>query len=103
MDQAARDAKVIQTKSLKISTYCVPTLYRWMKLRGISIASERKMSNEAKELVADNILCAEMVPFSFSHKDGGEEIKPAAMAYIPDLWDKITDMLERNNDDKKKY
>ena len=31
------------------------------------------------------------------------EIKPAAMAYIPNLWEKITDILERNNDNSNKY
>ena len=69
---------------------------------GISIAPEGKMRSEANELVGDNI-CAEMVPFSFSHKDGGEEIKPAAMAYIPNLWERIKDLLEQNNDNSKKY
>ena len=72
-----------------------------MKLWGVSIAPEGKMRNEAKELIDDDI-CSEMVPFSFSHKDGGEEIKPAAMAYIPNLWKKIEDVLERNNDDHRK-
>ena len=36
-----------------------------------------------KQLVGDDIMCAEMVPFSFSHKDGGE-IKPAAMPKLVD-------------------
>ena len=60
------------------------------------------MRSEAKELIGDNI-CAEMVPFSFNHKDGGEEIRPAPMAYIPNLWEKIEDLLEQNNDNNKKY
>lgn len=56
------------------------------------------------ELVGDNI-CAEIVPFSFIHKDGGEEIKPAAIAYmhILSLWERIKDLLEQNSDDNKKY
>ena len=69
---------------------------------GISIAAEGKMRQEARELVGDDV-CAERVPFSFSHKDGGEIIKPAAMAYIPDLWAKIQDLLENNDDDVKGY
>ena len=55
---------------------------------GISIAAEGKMRKEAKEIVGDDV-CSESVPFSFSHKDGGE-IKPAAMAHISDLWKKDT-------------
>ena len=43
------------------------------------------MRQEAKEIVGDDI-CSESVSFSFSHKDGGEIIKPAAMAYISNLW-----------------
>ena len=73
-----------------------------MSMWGISIAPEGKMRSEAKELVGDNIR-AEMVPFSFTHKDGGEEIESAAMAYIPNLWEKIKDLLEQNNDNCKKY
>ena len=77
-------------------------MYRWMKMWGISIAPEGRMRKEAEDLIGDDV-CAEKVPFSFSHKDGGEEIKPAAMAYIPNLWEKIQQMLERNDDDDKKY
>ena len=56
------------------------------------------------ELVGDNI-CAQIVPFSFSHKDGGEEIKPAVIAYmhILSLWERIKDLLEQNNDNNKRY
>lgn len=68
---------------------------------GISIASEGRMRKEADDLIGDDV-CAEAVPFSFSHKDGREEIKPAAMANIPNLWETIERMLERNNDDDKK-
>ena len=53
----------------------------------------------AKELIGDDIL-AEMVPFSFGHKDKGEEIKTA---YIPNLWEKIEDPPEWKNDNHKKY
>ena len=60
------------------------------------------MRREARELVGDEV-CAELVPFSFSHKDGGEVIKPAAMAYIPDVWAKIQDLLENNDDNHKGY
>ena len=60
------------------------------------------MRNEAKELIGDNIN-AELVPFSFTHKDGGEEIKPSPMAYVPNLWEKIQCLLEQNQDDHKGY
>ena len=55
------------------------------------------MRQEAARLVGDDVM-AELVPFSFSHKDGGEVIKPAAMAYVEDLWAKIQDLLEANDD-----
>lgn len=69
---------------------------------GVSIAAEGKMRTEATELVGDDVH-AEMVPFSFKHKDGGEEIKPAAMACLPNLWEKIQDLLDSNSDDNKGY
>ena len=51
----------------------------------------------ASELVGDN-LEAELAPMSFSHKDGGEVIKEAPIAYIPRLWE-IKDLLDQNSDD----
>lgn len=69
---------------------------------GIGIASEKKMRVEAAELVGDN-LCAELAPFSFPHQDGGEVIRSAPCAYIPDLWRKIKDMLDQNSDDQRGY
>ena len=67
---------------------------------GISIAAEGKMRQEAKEIVGDDVH-SESVPFSFTHKDGGEIIKPAAMAYISNLWQKIQGLLESNDDNNK--
>ena len=43
------------------------------------------MRKEARELKGDT-LKAELAPFSFKHKDGGEVVKEAAIAYIPNLW-----------------
>ena len=36
---------------------------------------------------------------SFSHKDGGEVIKDAPIAYVPSLWEKVEGLLEQNSDD----
>jgi hypothetical protein len=71
-----------------------------MKMWGIAIAAEGKMRQEAKEIFGDDV-CCESVPFSYSHKDGGEIIKPAAMAYISNLWQKIQGLLESNDDSDK--
>lgn len=75
-------------------------LTRRMAMWGIGVASEKDMRVEARELVGDNI-GAEMVPFSFAHQDGGEVIKEAPCAYIPQLWKKIEDMLDQNCDDQR--
>ena len=69
---------------------------------GVSIASEKNMKKEGRELIGDN-LKAELAPFSFKHKDGGETIKKAAIAYIPNLWAKISDLLDQNCDENKRY
>lgn len=71
-------------------------MYRWFKTWGVSIASERMMRIEAKELVGDGF-DAENVPFSFSLKDGGEEMRLAPYAYVTSLWDKIEAMLDQND------
>lgn len=69
---------------------------------GVGIASEKKMRHEAAEIVGTN-LEAELVPLSFAHKDGGEVIKEAPIAYIPHLWEKVKDLLDQNSDDSKGY
>ena len=63
----------------------------------MSIASERKLRKRSKEVVTDN-LKAEGVPFTFSLKSGGEEIRAAPLAYIPDLKEKIFQMLDKNKE-----
>ena len=75
---------------------------RWLDLWGVGIASEKEMRKEARELTGDN-LKAELAPFSFKHKDGGEVVKEAAIAYIPNLWMKISDLLDQNCDENKRY
>ena len=75
---------------------------RWLSMWGVGMATEKKMRVEASELVGDN-LSAELTPFSFNHKDGGEIIKNASFAYVPNLWEKVKDMLDRNSDDHRGY
>ena len=50
----------------------------------MNIASERRLRKRSKEVVTDN-LQAEGVPFRFSLKSGGEEIRGTPLAFIPDL------------------
>ena len=56
------------------------------------------MRIEAEELVGDNV-GAELTPFSFPHKDGGETIQNVPYAYVPHLRDKIRDPLDQNCDE----
>ena len=60
----------------------------------MNIASERRLRKRSKEVVTDN-LQAEGVPFTFSLKSGGEEIRAAPLAFIPDLKAKIFQMLDK--------
>ena len=56
-----------------------------MKTWGIQIASERRMRLVATELSIDNNVVAENALFSFPLKSGGEELRPAPIAYLPHL------------------
>lgn len=53
------------------------------------------MRGRAKELVGDHIV-AESAPFSFSLKEGGEEIRTAPFVYVASLWVKVLSMLDQN-------
>ena len=61
----------------------------------MSIASERQMRVRAKELVGDHLV-AERALFSFTLKEGGEEIRSSPYVYVSNLWDKLRSMLDQN-------
>lgn len=62
----------------------------------ISLSSESKVRALARDLVGPN-LASELVPFTFSLDGGGEEIRKAPMAYIPDLQAKVKQLLDQND------
>ena len=68
---------------------------RWLKSSGVSLSSERKQRIIAKEQIRDN-LETENAPFSFNLTGGGEEIRAAAHAFIPNLVNKVIQLLEQN-------
>ena len=61
----------------------------------MNTASERMLRKCSKEVITDN-LQAEGVPFTFSLKPGGEEIRAAPLVFIPDLKAKIFQLLDKN-------
>ena len=68
---------------------------RWLKSSGVSLSSKRKQRIIAKEQIGDN-LETESAPFSFNLTGGGKEIRAAAHAFIPNLVDKVIQLLEQN-------
>lgn len=60
--------------------------------------SEAKERSLRKELVGPNIE-SELVPFTFSIDGGkgGEEVRQAPMAYVPDLVAKVVQLLDQND------
>lgn len=69
----------------------------------MEIASEQKMRNEAKVYTCQDNLKAEYMPFTFLIKDKHHsvELRNVPMAYLVDLWAKITDMLKWSDDHTK--
>ena len=74
-------------------------MLRWLDMWGVAVDSEKEMRKEAKLLIGDN-LKAQLAPFSFKHRDGGEFIQEAPMVYIPNLWMKIKDQMDQNSDEE---
>ena len=60
------------------------------------MASEAKERKLAQQLVGPNIE-GEAVPFTFSVDSGGEEVRKAPMAYVPDLVSKVVQLLDQND------
>ena len=71
----------------------------FFKLMGawkISFASEAKERALARVFVGPN-LDAEAVPFTFPNLGGGEQFRKAPMAFVPDLVEKVTQLLDQND------
>ena len=62
----------------------------------ISLASEAKERALANVLVGPN-LDAEAVVFTFPNSGGGEQIRKAPMAFVPDLVAKVRQLLDQND------
>lgn len=62
----------------------------------ISFGPEYKVRTLAQDLVGPN-LASEMVAFTYSLDGGGEEVRKAPMAYVPDLPAKVIQLLEQND------
>ena len=71
-------------------------MFRWLKMWGVQIESERKLRITSKKLLSTEIY-SEAVPFSFPMKSGGEEHRPAAFAYFPHLVAKAEELLQQND------
>ena len=53
------------------------------------------MRVKANELVGDHLV-AERAPFSFTLKEGGEEIHSAPYVYVASQWEKVRAMLDQH-------
>ena len=68
---------------------------RWRSEWNISTASERKLPKRVNAVVTTN-LKGESVPLTFSLKSSGEEIRAAPLVFIPELKDKVFQLLDSN-------
>ena len=67
---------------------------RWLKASGVSLAGEERMRNICRRIVGNN-LKGEMVLFSFPYTSGSEELREAALVYIPDLVQRLLNFWKR--------
>ena len=74
-------------------TSCALIIPRWMREWKISFGTEYKERSLAKDLIGANVT-SETVAFTFPLNGGGEEVRKAPMAYIPDLPAKVIQLLD---------
>ena len=72
------------------------TFARWLSEAGIKLASEKSQRLLSKQLITTEIV-AEIAPFTHSLKKGGEEVKSDALAYTPNLCEKVFEILEQHS------
>ena len=76
-------------------TYCtVVTTCRWMKSWGANLASEGKQRSLMKDQLSELPVECESVPFAFNLKHGGQELRPAPLAYVNDLKSLLFHLLD---------
>ena len=69
---------------------------RWLKVRGVTLPSEKKLRALYREILGGN-LHSEAAPFSFALKHGGEDLRPAPLVFVPNLADMISQHLDQND------
>lgn len=67
-----------------------------MKAWNVSLGAEGKERKRAHDMIGSN-LTSESVALTFSLESGGEEIRKAPMAYVPDLPAKVVQLLDQND------
>lgn len=60
------------------------------------MAPEYKVRCLSRSLAGAN-LASELVPFTFALDGGGEEVRKAPMAFVPDLPSKVKQLLDQND------
>ena len=72
--------------------------HRWLAKWNLKMDSEAKERKLRKGLIGDNIEC-EAVPLTFplDGGKGGEEVRQAPMAYVPNLVEKVVQLLDQND------
>ena len=68
-----------------------------MKSWGVSITSEQKLHKLVHDQLEPVSIVAESVPFAFSLKRGGEEMRPAPLAYASDQCSLVYQKLDENH------
>ena len=68
---------------------------RWMKAQGIQLASEGRVRRLSQEMLGDNLAATE-VPLS-QPLWFGVDLKVSPLVYVPDLVERILQLLEQND------
>ena len=66
--------------------------FKWLKPSNVSLACEERMHHVSKRIVGDNIQ-GELAPLT----SGREELRAAPLVFIPNLIQKVTQLLDENH------
>ena len=72
-------------------------VYMWMKAWNIIMSSEKRQRSVMKNDIELVQITAQSVPFSFTIRQGSQEICPAPLACVDHLAGVIFQMLDENN------
>ncbi len=92
----AIEVQTCEGSPLKMLSICLVIKKTLTQRWGDELSSEGKQRDVMKQQLKKMEIKSESAPFTFELKQGGQELRPAPIAYVPDLKALVFHLLDEN-------